>query len=61
MTMRAVGICGNGDCGQMDLLWEDGYCSATCRAEVTGCEVPGCPCTGGCAVLDPASTRDRSP
>ena len=49
MSMREVGTCRNQDCGQTDLLWEDGFCTEECRAEVTGCEVPGCTCAGDCA------------
>ena len=49
MSMREVGTCRNEPCRQLDLLWEDGYCSDTCREEATGCEVPGCTCGGGCA------------
>ena len=63
MSMREVGTCRNQDCGQTDLLWEDGFCTEECRAEVTGCEVPGCTCAGGCGASIPADqppTWDRS-
>jgi hypothetical protein len=53
MSMREVGTCGNDPCGQTDLLWEDGFCSDTCREQATGCEVPGCTCAGGCSTLAP--------
>ena len=58
MSMREVGTCRNQDCGQTDLLWEDGFCTEECRAEVTGCEVPSCTCAGGCSMTIPA---DQSP
>ena len=48
VSMREVGRCRNEPCRQLDLLWEDGYCSAGCREQATGCEVPGCTCAGGC-------------
>jgi hypothetical protein len=55
MSMREVGACRNDPCGQTDLLWEDGYCSDTCREQATGCEVPGCPCAGGCGMVAQAN------
>ena len=54
MSMREVGRCGNDPCRQLDLLWEDGYCTDTCREEATGCEVPDCTCAGGCGAVGPA-------
>jgi hypothetical protein len=54
MSMREVGTCRNQDCGQTDLLWEDGYCSDSCWEQATGCEVPGCSCAGSCSTLTPA-------
>jgi hypothetical protein len=54
MSMREVGPCRNDPCGQTDLLWEDGYCSDTCREEATGCEAPGRTCAGGCGTVAPA-------
>ena len=51
MSMREVGRCRNDPCGQLDLLWEDGYCSDTCREQATGCEVPGCTCAGDCSIV----------
>jgi len=54
MSMREVGRCGSDPCRQLDLLWEDGYCTDTCREEATGCEVPGCTCAGGCGAVGPA-------
>ena len=39
MSMREVGRCCNDPCRQLDLLWEDGYCSDGCREQATGCEV----------------------
>jgi hypothetical protein len=48
MSMRAVGTCRDPDCGQTDLLWEDGYCAEDCREQATGCPVPFCGCAGGC-------------
>jgi hypothetical protein len=53
MSMREVGTCGNDPCRQLDLLWEDGYCSDSCREQATGCEAPGCTCAGGCGVIAP--------
>ena len=53
MSMREVGTCRYVDCQQTDLLWEDGYCTEECRAEVTGCEVPFCTCAGGCRPVTP--------
>jgi hypothetical protein len=61
MTMREVGTCRFEGCRQTDLLWEDGYCSAGCREQATGCEVPFCGCAGGCGLVDQAPTRDGSP
>ena len=49
--MREIGTCHNDPCGQTDLLWEDGYCSASCREEATGCDVPFC-CGGGTCTKD---------
>jgi hypothetical protein len=53
MSIREVGTCRNQPCGQIDLLWEDGYCSEDCRAQGTGCPVPGCRCAGGCGTATP--------
>jgi len=64
MTMREVGTCRYRDCGQRDLLWEDGYCTEDCREQATGCPVPFCGCAGGCGLVasaDRASTREGSP
>jgi hypothetical protein len=63
MSMREVGTCRYVDCQQTDLLWEDGYCSDTCREEATGCEVPFCTCAGAGSTLatnDLPSTGDGS-
>ena len=46
--MRPVGVCRNQVCQQMDLLWEDGFCSDDCREQATGCPVPFCGCGGAC-------------
>ena len=47
MSMREIGTCRYRDCGQTDLLWEDGYCCDDCREQATGCDVPFCGCGGG--------------
>jgi hypothetical protein len=64
MSMREVGRCRNDPCRQLDLLWEDGYCSDGCREEATGCEVPFCTCAGGCGTTTPGGqppTRGGAP
>ena len=58
MSMREVGTCRNDPCRQTDLLWEDGYCTETCREQATGCEVPGCTCAGDCGAV---ATADQPP
>jgi hypothetical protein len=65
MTMRALGTCRDPDCGQTDLLWEDGYCAEDCRERATGCPVPLCGCGGGCGcalgTATPQPDRDDGP
>jgi hypothetical protein len=61
VSMRAVGTCRDPDCGQTDLLWEDGFCAEDCRERATGCPVPFCGCAGGCgAAVWGARLAERS-
>jgi hypothetical protein len=55
VSTRAVGTCRNDPCGQMDQLWEDGFCSGDCREQATGCDVPLCGCAGGCGAAGPGA------
>jgi hypothetical protein len=58
VSARAVGTCRDTDCGQTDLLWEDGFCAEDCRQRVTGCPVPLCGCAGRCGAAWPPPVPD---
>jgi hypothetical protein len=55
VSVREVGLCRHSDCGQTELLWEDGYCTEDCREQATGCPVPFCGCADGCGTAAPGT------